>query len=65
MVGRKASLFSDTIASINLYSLLQTCAVNGIDGYRYLSEMQTALPKAKAVEDDRALLPRHLTPIPN
>ena len=39
-VGRRAWLFADTMAgahtSANLYSLLQTCQVNGIDGYRYL-----------------------------
>lgn len=41
----------------NLYSLLQTCQVNGIDGYRYLTALLTALPHAKTVEDYEALLP--------
>ena len=65
VVGRKAWLFSDTVAgataSANLYSLLQTCVVNGIDGYRYLTALLTALPKAKTVDDYEALLPWRLT----
>ena len=65
-VGRRSWLFSDTVAganaSANLYSLLQTCQVNGIDGYRYLRELLVALPKARKVEDYEALLPWRLTP---
>ena len=38
VVGRRNWLFSDTVAganaSANLYSLLQTCIANGVDGYR-------------------------------
>jgi hypothetical protein len=60
-VGRRNWLFADTVAgahaSANLYSLLQTCAVNGIDGYRYLRALLIALPKAKTVDDYVALLP--------
>lgn len=60
-VGRRNWLFSDTVAgataSANLYSLLQTCAVNGIDGYRYLRALLVALPKARTVDDFEALLP--------
>jgi hypothetical protein len=48
-------------ASANLYSLLQTCAVNGIDGYRYLRALFVALPKAKTVDDYAALLPWRIT----
>jgi hypothetical protein len=44
-------------ASANLYSLLQTCVVNGIDGYRYLRALLIALPKAASVQDYEALLP--------
>jgi len=47
-------------ASANLYSLLQTCLANGIDGYRYLTALLVELPKAKAVEDFEALLPWRL-----
>ena len=50
-VGRRNWLFADTVAganaSANLYSLLQTCAANGIDGYRYLTALLIALPRAK------------------
>lgn len=60
-VGRRNWLFADTVAganaSANLYSLLQTCRVNGIDGYRYLQALFGALPLAKTVDDYAALLP--------
>ena len=61
VVGRRNWLFADTVAganaSANLYSLLQTCLANGIDGYRYLRALLIELPKAKTVEDYEALLP--------
>lgn len=64
VVGRKNWLFADTVAgahaSANLYSLLQTCKVNGINGYRYLRALLSALPRAKTVEDYEALLPWHI-----
>ncbi len=60
-VGRRAWLFADTMAgahaSANLYSLLQTCQVNGIDGHRYLRALLVALPAAKTADDYAALLP--------
>jgi hypothetical protein len=60
-VGRRNWLFADTVAganaSANLYSLLQTCRGNGIDGYRYLRALFRALPLAKTVDDYAALLP--------
>jgi len=60
-VGRRNWLFADTVAganaSANLYSLLQTCQVNGIDGYRYLRALFAALPNAKTADDYAALLP--------
>ena len=63
---RRAWLFSDTVAganaSANLYSLLQTCIANGIDGYWYLRRLLTELPKAKTVDDYEALLPWNLGP---
>jgi len=66
VVGRRNWLFADTVAganaSANLYSLLQTCLANGIDGYRYLTALLVELPKAKTVEDFEALLPWRLTP---
>ena len=61
VVGRRSWLFADTVAgahaSANLYSLLQTCKVNGIDGYKYLRQLLIALPKAKTADDFEALLP--------
>lgn len=61
VVGRRNWLFADTVqganASANLYSLLQTCIANGIDGYTYLNALLVELPKAKTVEDFEALLP--------
>ena len=61
VIGRKGWLFSDTVAganaSANLYSLLQTCAANGVDGYWYLRMLLTALPNAKTADDYEALLP--------
>ena len=48
-------------ASANLYSLLQTCQVNGIDGYRYLAALFNRLPPAQTAEDYAALLPWRLT----
>jgi transposase len=66
VVGRRNWLFADTVAgahaSANLYSLLQTCVANRIDGYRYLTALLVALPKAKTVEDFEALLPWRLAP---
>ena len=63
-IGRRNWLFADTVAganaSANLYSLLQTCLANGIDGYRYLSALLVGLRKAKTVEDYEALLPWRL-----
>ena len=44
-------------ASANLYSLLQTCKVNGINSYRYLQALLVALPLAQTADDYEALLP--------
>jgi transposase len=61
VIGRRNWLFADTVAganaSANLYSLLQTCAVNGVDGYQYLRALLVALPKAQTADDYEALLP--------
>jgi transposase len=64
VVGRRNWLFADTVAganaSANLYSLLQTCLANRIDGYRYLRTLLVELPKAKTADDFEALLPWRL-----
>lgn len=61
VIGHPAWLFADTVAganaSANLYSLLQTCTANGVDGYRYLRALLVALPTAHAADDYEALLP--------
>ena len=57
VVGRRNWLFADTVAGANLYSLLQTCAANGIDGYHYLRTLLCELPKTRTVDDYEALLP--------
>jgi transposase len=61
VIGRRNWLFADTVAganaSANLYSLMQTCAVNGVDGYRYLRALLVALPNAQTADDYEALLP--------
>lgn len=66
VVGRRNWLFADTVAganaSANLYSLLQTCVANGIDGFQYLRALLVALPKASTADDFVALLPWWLTP---
>jgi transposase len=62
-VGRRNWLFADTVAganaSANLYSLLQTCKVNGIDGYRYLScrTRLLTLPSRNPPKVDRPCFP--------
>ena len=61
VVGRKNWLFSDTVAgakaSLNLYSLIETCKANDVDLYRYLVDLFKALPYAKTADDYEALLP--------
>lgn len=65
VIGRRNWLFADTVAganaSANLYSLLETCKVNGVDGYQYLRALLVALPRAETVEHYEALLPWHIT----
>jgi len=61
VVGRRNWLFADTVAganaSANLYSLLQTCKVNSINGYDYLQALFARLPHAQTADDYEALLP--------
>ncbi|WP_416136215.1 transposase domain-containing protein [Aquabacterium sp. A7-Y] len=60
LIGKLADTVAGAHASAYLYSLLQTCRVNGIDGYRYLRVLFIELPKAKTVDDYAALLPWRL-----
>ena len=61
VIGRKNSLFSDTVSgakvSANLYSLIETAKANGLEPYTYLKHVFTELPRATSVEDIEALLP--------
>ena len=63
-VGRRAWLFSDTVgganASVNLYSLLETCKANGVEPYGYLKSLLIGLPLAHTADDYEALLPWRL-----
>jgi transposase len=60
-LGRKNWLFCDSEkgaeASANLYSLLVTAKLNGLNVYEYLKDVFTRIPLAKTVEDFEALLP--------
>ncbi len=61
VIGRKNWLFSTSVkgvkASANLYSLIETAKVNGLEPYAYLRHLFTELPKADTVEAIEALLP--------
>ena len=66
VIGRKNWLFCDTVhgaqASATLYSLVETAKANGLEPYRYLKYIITALPSATTLEDIEALLPWTTTP---
>ena len=61
VLGCKNRLFSDSAkgvkASANLYSLIETAKINGLEPDAYLRHLYTALPKAETVEAIEALLP--------
>ena len=61
VMGRKAWLFSDTTkgaqASAIHYSLIETAKANGLEPYRYLTQVLKALPYVDTVEKLEALLP--------
>lgn len=63
-IGRKNWLFSQSqagaSASTNLYSLIETAKMNGLNPYDYLKEVFTQLPNAETVEDIEKLLPWRL-----
>lgn len=64
-VGRKAWLFShDKLgaqASANLFSLVMTARVNGVEPFAYLSHLLEQLPTATTVEALETLLPWNAT----
>jgi transposase len=61
VIGRKAWLFSDTVAGANssaiIYSLVETAKANGLEPYLWLRRVLRELPTAKTVEKIEALLP--------
>ncbi|MFC3377046.1 IS66 family transposase [Rugamonas sp. CCM 8940] len=61
VVGRKAWLFSDTVAGANasavIYSVLETAKANGVEPYTWLRRVLRDLPAAKTVDQVEALLP--------
>ena len=61
VIGRKAWLFSKSVrgaeASANLYGLIETAKMNGLEPYAYLQQVFEKLPAAKTVKDFEALLP--------
>ncbi len=61
VIGRKNWLFSNSqkgaTASANLYSLIETAKLNGLEPYAYLKHVLNALPNAETLEEVDALLP--------
>jgi transposase len=64
VVGRKNWLFADTVrgaqASANLYSLIETAKVNGLEPFAYLRYVFAELPAATTLDDVDVLLPRNV-----
>ena len=61
VIGRKNWLFSQSqkgaTSSANLYSLIESAKLNGLEPYAYLKQVFTRLPNAETLEDVDALLP--------
>jgi transposase len=59
-MGRKAWLFSDTVAgadsSARIYSLIETAKANCLEPYGYLARVFAELPAAIAAQDDKAIV---------
>jgi hypothetical protein len=55
VIGINSWFFSETVAEANaranLYSLMQTCALNDVHGCKYLQALLVALPKAQTADD--------------
>ena len=60
-LGRKNWLFSNSAeraeSSSIIYSIVQTALANGIEPFKYFSEIFAKLPYAKTVDDYQKLLP--------
>lgn len=61
VIGRKNWLFSTSpkgaVASANLYSVIETAKVNGLEPHNYLRKIFTELPQVTTLEQIEALLP--------
>ena len=61
VIGRKAWLFANTrtgaTASATLYSMVETAKINGLEPYKYLTELFEQLPTANTPEALAKLLP--------
>lgn len=61
VIGRKNWLFAGNhhgaIAGANLFSLIETAKIHGLNPYNYLRHVFTNLPKAETLEQLEALLP--------
>lgn len=64
VIGRNNWIFSDTVkgvqASANLYSLIETAKLNGLEPYHYLCRVLEELPTANLLTDIEQLLPWHI-----
>ena len=64
VIGRKNWLFSQSVkgvkASANLYSLIETAKINGLEPYAYLRVLFAKLPQATTVEEIENLLPGNI-----
>ena len=61
VIGRKAWLFANTrtgaTGSAVLYSMVETAKINGLEPYKYLTELFEKLPTANTPADLAKLLP--------
>lgn len=60
VIGRKHWLFAGTVASANLYSLIETAKANGVESYRYLAHLFEFLPAVTSPDQLEELLPQNL-----
>jgi transposase len=60
-IGRKNWLFANSQAgakaNANLYSLIETAKLNGLNPLDYLKQVFTALPNAQTIDDIERMLP--------
>ena len=61
VIGRNNWIFADTVkgakASANLYSLVETSKLNGLEPFRYLQHIFKEIPKAQSLAEIELLLP--------